>query len=255
MIAWRREGEWPLRVVAILLLIAAATLRFNAVPACLPLLVVARPAAWRRTWPRLVLTTVIAAIPLALAMPVANKLLHAQRSGVELSLVIYDLGGIGRFAGVDTFPPVGIAEPGRGQRALLQAGVVGQLCVVGARALPDRLHQSPARLCRAPSQSVPGLGAGHRRAPPRLCRASPRAFQQQQPLPRPRRRPADAVAADRSQSVEFRARAEPAARHAGRDRDLEQPHAARLADLLAGAGPGHAGPRARRSRARRSRCR
>jgi len=94
-----------------LLLIAAATLRFNAVPACLPLLVVALPAAWRRTWRRLALTTAIAAVPLVLAMPIANKLLEAQRSGVELSLVIYDLGGIGKFAGVDTFPPVGVADP------------------------------------------------------------------------------------------------------------------------------------------------
>ena len=111
LIAWRREDEWPLRIMAILLLIAAATLRFNAVPACLPLLVVALPTAWRRTWGRLALTTAIAAVPLVLAMPIANKLLEAQRSGVELSLVIYDLGGIGKFAGVDTFPPVGVADP------------------------------------------------------------------------------------------------------------------------------------------------
>lgn len=111
LIAVRREDEWPLRIAAILLLVAAATLRFNAVPACLPLLVVALPAAWRRTWGRLALTTLIAAVPLFAAMPIANRLLHAQRSGVELSLVIYDLGGIGRYAGVDTFPPVGIADP------------------------------------------------------------------------------------------------------------------------------------------------
>jgi hypothetical protein len=111
LIAWRRADEWPLRIVAILLLVAAATLRFNAVPACLPLLVVALPAAWRRTWRRLVLTTALAAIPLLAALPVANKLLDAQRSGVELSLVIYDLGGIGKFAGVDSFPPVGVADP------------------------------------------------------------------------------------------------------------------------------------------------
>jgi hypothetical protein len=111
LIAWRREEEWPFRIAAVLLLVAAATLRFNAVPACLPLLVVALPAAWRRTWRRLALTTVVAAVPLALAMPVANTLLRAQRSGVELSLVIYDLGGIGKFAGAETFPPVGVADP------------------------------------------------------------------------------------------------------------------------------------------------
>jgi hypothetical protein len=111
LIAWRREDEWPLRIAAILLLIAAATLRFNAVPACLPLFVVALPAAWRRTWHRLALTTIVATVPLVAAMPVANRLLHAQHSGVELSLVIYDLGGIGRYAGIDAFPPVGVADP------------------------------------------------------------------------------------------------------------------------------------------------
>ncbi len=111
LIAWRREEEWPLRIAAILLLVAAATLRFNAVPACLPLLVVALPVAWRRTWRRLALTTIVAAVPLLLAMPVANRLLDAQKSGVELSLVIYDLGGIGKFSGTNAFPPVGIADP------------------------------------------------------------------------------------------------------------------------------------------------
>ncbi|MDB5736746.1 MAG: hypothetical protein JWO65_414 [Sphingomonas bacterium] len=109
--AWRRPGEWPLRIVAIALLIAAAALRFNAVPACLPLLVALLPTDWRRTWPRLILTTIIAAIPLFVALPLANTALRADRSGVELSLVVYDLGGIGRFAGVDLFPPVGVADP------------------------------------------------------------------------------------------------------------------------------------------------
>lgn len=99
------------RIVAALLLFAAATLRFNAVPACLPLLLLAAPAAWRRTLPRLSLTAVLAAIPLVLALPLANAALHAKRSGVELSLVIYDLGGIGAVAAADTFPPTGVANP------------------------------------------------------------------------------------------------------------------------------------------------
>jgi len=111
LIAWAREDRWTLRIVAILLLLAAATLRFNALPACLPLLVVALPRAWRRTWPRWALTTILAALPLVLAMPLANRMLDAQRSGVELSLIIYDLGGIGRYAHVDAFPRVAVADP------------------------------------------------------------------------------------------------------------------------------------------------
>lgn len=106
----RAEDRWP-RVVAAIVLVAAATLRFNAVPACLPLLVALAPAGWRRTWPRLIATAVVAVVPLLLALPLANAALRAERSGVELSLVIYDLGGIGRFSGTDAFPPTGIANP------------------------------------------------------------------------------------------------------------------------------------------------
>lgn len=106
---------WPgargARIGAAALLVAAATLRFNAVPACLPLLVLALPVAWRATLPRLLGTGVLAAIPLLLALPLANAALRAERSGVALSLVIYDLGGIGRFSGADLFPPTGVADP------------------------------------------------------------------------------------------------------------------------------------------------
>jgi hypothetical protein len=105
----RPDARW-LRSLAAALLVAAATLRFNAVPACLPLLVLALPAAWRRTAPRLAATSALAAIPLALALPAANAALRAERSGVELSLVIYDLGGIGRFSDANVFPATGVAD-------------------------------------------------------------------------------------------------------------------------------------------------
>ena len=92
------------RITAATLLVAAAMLRFNAVPACLPLLLLTLPETWRSTWPRLAGSAVLAAVPLVLALPLANAALHAKRSGVELSLVIYDLGGIGKFSRVDVFP-------------------------------------------------------------------------------------------------------------------------------------------------------
>jgi hypothetical protein len=45
-------------------------------------------------------------------MPVANRLLGAEKSGVEYSLTIFDLGGIGYNSGQDAFPPMtGIANP------------------------------------------------------------------------------------------------------------------------------------------------
>lgn len=110
LIAVRRPGERLLAPLAWALLIGAATLRFNAVPACLPLGVALLPARWRAGWKRLALSSVLVAIPLFAAMPVANALLRVEKSGVELSLVIYDLAGITRFSGVDAFPPLAIND-------------------------------------------------------------------------------------------------------------------------------------------------
>ncbi|WP_404367504.1 hypothetical protein AB5I39_12930 [Sphingomonas sp. MMS24-J45] len=111
ILAVARAGAWRLRLVAAVLLIAAATLRFNAGPACLPLLLIALPDAWRRTVPRLAASAALLAVPLILALPLANAALGAKRSGVELSLVIYDLGGIGRFSGTSAFPPIATPDP------------------------------------------------------------------------------------------------------------------------------------------------
>jgi hypothetical protein len=104
-------GASRVRLASALILIAAATLRFNAVPACLPLLLLTLPAAWRRTLPRLAGSAILAAVPLVLALPLANAALNAKRSGVELSLVIYDLGGITRFSGITVFPPTQVRNP------------------------------------------------------------------------------------------------------------------------------------------------
>ena len=112
LLAWRQSGapRW-FAGVAILLLIAASTLRFNALPATLPLLVALLPIRWRDTPKHLALSAAIATIPLVLAVPVVNKLLHAEKSGVELSLLIYDLGGITENSGVDVFPKLDVDDP------------------------------------------------------------------------------------------------------------------------------------------------
>jgi hypothetical protein len=55
--------------------------------------------------------TAAAIAGLMLVMPIANHLIGAQRSGVELSLVIFDLGGITKHGHVDVFPPLGVADP------------------------------------------------------------------------------------------------------------------------------------------------
>lgn len=108
-----RGGALP-RVLAGALLIFAATLRFNAFTACLPLLVALLPRSWWSNWPRLLATGLVATVALMAAMPVANRLIGARPSGVELSLVLFDLGGITERAGVSVFPEeLEMADPVR----------------------------------------------------------------------------------------------------------------------------------------------
>lgn len=107
----RREW-WLVRLLALAVLVAAATLRFNALPACLPLAVALLPAPWRATPARMAAAILIAALVLAAAMPLANRAIGARPSGVGLSLVIFDLGGITYHSGQDVFPAVsGVADP------------------------------------------------------------------------------------------------------------------------------------------------
>ncbi|MDB5705005.1 MAG: hypothetical protein JWN66_2121, partial [Sphingomonas bacterium] len=108
---WRRGTRFALRAAEILLLMAAATLRFNAFLACLPLVVALLPAAMIRGPWRLAATAIMATIALMAAMPVANRLIGAESSGVELSLIIFDLGGITEHGGANAFPEMGVADP------------------------------------------------------------------------------------------------------------------------------------------------
>jgi hypothetical protein len=79
-------------------------LRFNAFTACLPLLVALLPESWRNGWSRLALSSLVGTAVLMAAMPIANRLIGAKPSGVELSLVIFDLGGITQFSRASAFP-------------------------------------------------------------------------------------------------------------------------------------------------------
>ena len=94
----------PLRVLGIVSLIAAATLRFNAFTAGVPLFVALLPPAWRSGWARLAGASLVATVLLLAAVPLSGRLIGVERSGVELSLVIFDLGGITEEAGVSVFP-------------------------------------------------------------------------------------------------------------------------------------------------------
>jgi hypothetical protein len=105
LIAVRGDTRRPFVTVAAgALLILAATLRFNGFAAAMPLAVALLPAAWRRSAPRAIVATLAATAVLVPAMPLANRLIGARASGVGLSLVIFDLGGITEHSGVDVFP-------------------------------------------------------------------------------------------------------------------------------------------------------
>ena len=104
------SGSKLARLIGIALILVASCLRFNAFLAGLPLLL-ALPAGWTTPRGKAALIIAGAAALLLLAMPMANRLLHAERSGVELSLVIFDLGGITAHDGGNAFPPMGISNP------------------------------------------------------------------------------------------------------------------------------------------------
>lgn len=95
----------------IILLLFAAMLRFNAFLAALPLCVVHLPRSFHHTPKRLAVAIALSIVALMLAMPLANRLIGAERSGVELSLVIFDLGGITEHSGINAFPQIGVDDP------------------------------------------------------------------------------------------------------------------------------------------------
>jgi hypothetical protein len=99
------------RAISIILLLFASTLRFNAFLACFPIATALMPHAVRRTRARLAATALAAMAASLLATPLANRLLNAQPSGVELSLIIFDLGGITERSGVNAFPPLRVNDP------------------------------------------------------------------------------------------------------------------------------------------------
>jgi len=112
LFAWSRPGrDWPYRIAAIAFLLMGALLRFNAFMAVVPLLVWILPAYWRSAPWRVAASTAALGALVLLAMPTANRLVGAETSHVELSLMIFDLGGITRHSGTDMFPPIGVADP------------------------------------------------------------------------------------------------------------------------------------------------
>ena len=98
-------------VASVLCLFTAAALRLNAVFACLPLLLAALPPLFSRTLPRLVASTMVAVAALLMTGPIVAALVRAENTKVDLSLKIFDLGGITEHSGVSVFPNFGVRDP------------------------------------------------------------------------------------------------------------------------------------------------
>ncbi|WP_375397880.1 hypothetical protein [uncultured Sphingomonas sp.] len=112
-LAWTEPGGRPaVRAIGIALLVFAATLRFNAFLATVPLCIALLPAAWRNGRRRRAAGMLLATAVMVAALPAANRLLGAKPSGVGLSLVVFDLGGITRFSGRNAFPPIADFDDG-----------------------------------------------------------------------------------------------------------------------------------------------
>ncbi|WP_313803098.1 hypothetical protein [Sphingobium sp.] len=99
------------RVGAGLLVCFAATLRFNAFLAGVPILLLAAGPVMPASRPRMAIGAALMAVLLLLAMPIANRALGAEASDVNLSLVIFDLAGITEHGGQNVFPAMAASQP------------------------------------------------------------------------------------------------------------------------------------------------
>ncbi|WP_242122839.1 hypothetical protein [Sphingobium sp. Sx8-8] len=99
------------RIAAALLVFFAATLRFNAFLAGVPILLLAAGPVLLASRLRMTVNAVAMALLLLLAMPLANRAIGAESSDVNLSLVIFDLAGITEYSGQDAFPPLNVRQP------------------------------------------------------------------------------------------------------------------------------------------------
>ncbi len=110
-LAARRMPRAAMSLASIAFLFAAAALRLNAVFACLPLLLAALPAGFTRNKVRMAASAAAAAMALLAIGPAISMLVQAEHTDVDLSLIIFDLGGITEHSKVSQFPDFGVRDP------------------------------------------------------------------------------------------------------------------------------------------------
>ena len=103
-----RAGLWS---GAVFMLFVAAALRLNSFLACVPLALAAAPPPLIRTRIRMAVTAACAGLAFISVGPVVAALVQAEKTGVEQSLMIFDLGGITEHSGTSQFPDMHVANP------------------------------------------------------------------------------------------------------------------------------------------------
>lgn len=106
-----RAAYWALTVGVFAAMAVAAALRFNAFLACIPLVAAAVPRRWVETKARLAATGLCAGVAMLSMVPAVNAVVQAERTGIELALIMFDLGGVTERSGVNQFPDMGLDDP------------------------------------------------------------------------------------------------------------------------------------------------
>ena len=101
---------------SIFCLFLAAALRLNAVFACVPFLLASLPAMFTRTYFRAVVSALAGAAAFLATGPAVSRLVQAEDTKVNLSLMIFDFGGITERSAVSQFPDFGVRDPVRVNR-------------------------------------------------------------------------------------------------------------------------------------------
>jgi hypothetical protein len=106
-----RAAGRALGIMALVALLFAAALRVNAFLACVPLALTVLPKRLTCTIPRGAIAALASAAIFFITPSLIATALHAEDTDSQLSLIIFDLGGITEHSGVSQFPDLHVANP------------------------------------------------------------------------------------------------------------------------------------------------
>ena len=116
LLLWSKTASRPaarggLGGAAMIALLFGAALRANAFLACVPLALAVLPRRFTCNAPRFALTAIASAAIFFLIPGAIAAALQAEDTDSQLSLIIFDLGGITEHSKISQFPDLGVADP------------------------------------------------------------------------------------------------------------------------------------------------